>query len=84
MAIDKAKSTLKEMLISMLAIVISIVLAVFALGVANWALDVFNITGDLAQVAALIVVAIVIGPTMLHLQVKNTFSSLIRCLSFLR
>ena len=84
MAIDKAKSTLKEMLISMLAIVISIVLAVFALGVANWALDVFNITGDLAQVAALIVVAIVIGHTMLHLQVKNTFSSLIRCLSFLR
>jgi len=36
MAVDKAKSTLKEISISMLAIVISIVIAVFALGVANW------------------------------------------------
>jgi len=58
--LDKAKSTLKEILISMLAIVISIFLAIFALGVANWAVDVFNITGDLAQAAALIAVAIVI------------------------
>jgi len=62
--LDKAKSTLKEISISMLAIVISIVLAVFALGVANWAVDVFNITGDLAQAAALIAVVIVIGPAI--------------------
>ena len=48
----------------MLVIVISIFLAIFALGVANWAVDVFNITGDLAQAAALIAVVIVIGPAI--------------------
>jgi len=73
MALDKAKSTLKEILISMLAIVISIFLAIFALGVANWAVDVFNITGDLAQAAVLIAVAIVIGPAIAAFASKKYF-----------
>ena len=73
MALDKAKSTLKEILISMLAIVISIFLAIFALGVANWAVDVFNITGDLAQAAALITVVIVIGPAIAAFASEKNF-----------
>ena len=73
MAVQKAKNTLKELMISIIAIIISIVLAVFALGVANWAVDIFNITGDLAQAAALIAVAIVIGPTIAAFATKKYY-----------
>ena len=48
-----------------------IILAVFALGVANWAVEGFNITGDYSQAAALIAVAIVIAPTIVAFATKK-------------
>ena len=73
MAVEKAKNTIKELIISIIAIVVSIILAVFALGVANWAVEVFNITGDYSQAAALIAVAIVIGSTIAAVATKKYY-----------
>ena len=69
----KAANTVKELIISIAGIIIAIVLAVFALGVANWAIDVFNITNELARAAALIAVAIVIGPTIAAFATKKYY-----------
>jgi len=69
----KAANTVKELIISIAGIIIAIVLAVFALGVANWAIDVFNITNDMARAAALIAVAIVIGPTIAAFATKKYY-----------
>jgi hypothetical protein len=69
----KAANTLKELAISIIGIIIAIVLAVFALGVANWALDVFNITNDMARAAGLIAVAIVIGPAIAAFATKKYY-----------
>jgi len=69
----KAANTLKELLISIIGIVIAIVLAVFALGVANWALDVFDITNEIARAAGLIAVAIVIGPSIAAFATKKYY-----------
>ena len=69
----KAANTVKELIISIVGIIIAIVLAVFALGVANWAIDVFSITDDLARAAALIAVAIVIGPTIAAFATKKYY-----------
>jgi hypothetical protein len=69
----KAANTLKELAISIIGIIIAIVLAVFALGVANWALDIFNITNDMARAAGLIAVAIVIGPAIAAFATKKYY-----------
>jgi ABC-type transport system involved in cytochrome c biogenesis permease component len=69
----KAANTVKELIISIVGIIIAIVLAVFALGVANWAIDVFNITDNLARAAALIAVAIVIGPAIAAFATKKYY-----------
>ncbi len=55
---------MKEMLVSLLGIAIAIVLAVLALGIANWAIDVFNITEELSRAASLVAVALIIGPAI--------------------
>ena len=70
----KAVSTLKEMLVSLLAIGVAIVLAVLALGIANWAIDIFNITDELSRAAALIAVALIIGPTIAAFATKKYWS----------
>ena len=70
----KAVNTLKEMLVSLLGIGIAIILAVLALGIANWAIDVFNITEDLSQAAALIAVALIIGPAIAAFATKKYWS----------
>ena len=70
----KAASTLKEMLVSLLAIAVAIVLAVLALGIANWAIDIFNITDELSRAAALIAVALIIGPTIAAFATKKYWS----------
>ena len=70
----KAVSALKEMLVSLLGIAIAIVLAVLALGIANWAIDVFNITQEMSRAAALIAVALVIGPTIAAFATKKYWS----------
>ena len=70
----KAVVTLKEMLVSLLAIGVAIVLAVLALGIANWAIDIFNITDELSRAAALIAVALIIGPTIAAFATKKYWS----------
>jgi len=67
----KAASTGKELLISIIGIIIAIILAVLALGIANWGISVFGITGDLEKAAALVAVAIIIGPTIAAFATKK-------------
>lgn len=70
----RAVSALKEMVVSLIAIAIAIILAVLALGIANWAIDVFNITQEMSRAAALIAVALVIGPTIAAFATKKYWS----------
>jgi len=62
-----------ELLISIVGLIVAIVLAVFALGIANWGMDVFGISGDMPRAAALIAVAIIIGPTVAAFASKRYF-----------
>lgn len=70
---EKATSSGKDLAISIIGIVIAIILAVLALGIANWGIGVFGITGDMAKAAALIAVAIIIGPTIAAFATKKYF-----------
>ena len=69
----KAASSGKDLLVSIVGIIIAIILAVLALGIANWGIQVFGISGDVAQAAALIAVAIIIGPTIAAFATKKYF-----------
>jgi hypothetical protein len=60
----KAETAGKDLAISIIAIIIAIILAVLALGIANWAAGAFGINNDIPRGAALIAVAIIIGPTI--------------------
>jgi len=60
----RAEAATKDLIISIIGIIIAIILAVVALGIANWAAGVFGISGDIPKAAALIAVAIIIGPTI--------------------
>jgi hypothetical protein len=53
---------MKELIVIVIGIIIVMILAVFALGVANSSIDVFNITNELERTAGLIAGAIVIDP----------------------
>lgn len=68
---EKAASSGKDLLISIIGIIIAIILAVLALGIANWGISVFGISGDIAKAAALIAVAIIIGPTIAAFATKK-------------
>jgi hypothetical protein len=70
---EKAGSTAKDLVISIIGLIIAIVLAVLALGIANWGISVFGITGDMSKAAALIAVAIIIGPTIAAFATKKYF-----------
>ncbi|MGQ9460968.1 MAG: hypothetical protein ACUVRA_07045 [Candidatus Bathyarchaeaceae archaeon] len=70
---EKAVSTAKELLISIVGLIIAIILAVFALGIANWGIDIFGISGEVPKAAALIAVAIIIGPTIAAFATKRYF-----------
>ncbi len=70
---SKTVSSAKELAVSILGLIIAIILAVFALGIANWGIDLFGITGDMAKAAALIAVAIIIGPTIAAFATKKYF-----------
>jgi len=59
--------------ISIIGLIIAIILAVFALGIANLGIEVFGITGDISKAAALIAVAIIIGPTIAAFATKKYF-----------
>jgi hypothetical protein len=69
----KAASVLKELLISFLGLVIALIFSALALGIANWGISFFGITGDVAKAAAIIAVAIVIGPTIAAFATKKYF-----------
>jgi len=69
----EAVSSAKELAVSILGLIIAIILAVFALGIANWGIDLFGISGDMAKAAALIAVAIIIGPTIAAFATKKYF-----------
>ncbi|MFB0567062.1 MAG: hypothetical protein ACETVM_00550 [Candidatus Bathyarchaeia archaeon] len=70
---SKPVSSAKELAVSILGLIIAIILAVFALGIANWGIEVFGISGDMAKAAALIAVAIIIGPTIAAFATKKYF-----------
>ena len=69
----KKVATGKELLISLIGLVMAIILAVLALGIANWGMDIFGITGEVPKGAALIAVAIIIGPTIAAFATKKYF-----------
>jgi len=66
-------ATSKELAISLIGLIIAIVLAVLSLGIANWGIQVFGITGDIPRGAALIAVAIIIGQTIAAFANKKYF-----------
>jgi uncharacterized membrane protein YwzB len=66
-------ATSKELAISLIGLVIAIVLAVLSLGIANWGIQVFGISGDIPRGAALIAVAIIIGQTIAAFANKKYF-----------
>ncbi len=70
---EKAASTAKDLAISIVGLIIAIILAVLALGIANWGIDVFGITEEVPKAAALIAVAIIIGPTIAAFATKKYF-----------
>lgn len=67
----KGMSILKELLISFIGLLIALILSALALGIANWGIGFFGITGDVAKAAAIIAVAIVIGPTIAAFATKK-------------
>jgi uncharacterized protein YegP (UPF0339 family) len=69
----KSMSILKELLISFVGLLIALILSALALGIANWGIGFFGITGDIAKAAAIIAVAIVIGPTIAAFATKKYF-----------
>ena len=73
MAERKAGSVVKELLISFLGLVIALIFSALALGIANWGIGFFGITGDVAKAAAIVAVAIVIGPTIAAFATKKYF-----------
>ncbi len=70
---QKTATSAKDLVISVIGIIIAIIFAVFALGIANWGISVFGITGDVPKAAALIAVAIIIGPTIAAFATKKYF-----------
>jgi hypothetical protein len=70
---EKAGHVVKELIISFIGLVIALVFSALALGIANWGISVFGITGDVAKGAAIIAVAIVIGPTIAAFATKKYF-----------
>lgn len=71
MAEKKAETATKDLAISIIGIIIAIILAVVALGIANWTAGVFGINDDIPRAAALIAVAIIIGPTIAAFATKK-------------
>lgn len=70
---ERTASGAKDLLISIIGLIIAIILAVLALGIANWGIGVFGIDEEMAKAAALIAVAIIIGPTIAAFATKKYF-----------
>ena len=72
---EKATHVIKELIISFIGLVIALIFSALALGIANWGIGFFGITGDVAKGAAIIAVAIVIGPTIAAFATKKYFQT---------
>ena len=70
---EKTISTAKDLTISIIGLIIAIILAVLALGIANLGIEIFGISGETPKAAALIAVAIIIGPTIAAFATKKYF-----------
>ncbi len=70
---EKKVASGKEVLMSIVGLIIAIILAVFALAIANFGIELFGITGDMPKAAALIAVAVIIGPTIAAFATKKYF-----------
>ncbi len=70
---EKAGHAIKELIISFIGLVIALIFSALALGIANWGIGAFGITGDVAKGAAIVAVAIVIGPTIAAFATKKHF-----------
>jgi hypothetical protein len=68
---EKATSGLKGLVISFVGLVIALIFSALALGIANWGSGFFGITGDIPRAAAIIAVAVVIGPTIAAFATKK-------------
>jgi len=68
---EKRPVTGMELLVSVIGLIIAIILAVFALGIADWGIEIFGISGDMSRAAALIAVAVIIGPTIAAFATKK-------------
>ncbi len=69
----KGMSILKELLVSFVGLLIALIFSALALGIANWGIGFFGITGDVAKAAAVLAVAIIIGPTIAAFATKKYF-----------
>jgi hypothetical protein len=69
----KIESVGKELLLSFVGLVIALIFSALALGIANWGISVFGISGDMAKAAAIVAVAIVIGPAIAAFATKKYF-----------
>jgi hypothetical protein len=69
----KGMSLLKELLVSFVGLLIALIFSALALGIANWGIGFFGITGDVARAAAVLAVAIIIGPTIAAFATKKYF-----------
>jgi hypothetical protein len=69
----KVASTGKELLISFIALVIALIFSALALGIANWGAGVFGIADGIEKAAAIIAVAIIVGPTIAAFATKKFF-----------
>jgi hypothetical protein len=70
---DKMVSTGKELLMGFIALLIALLFSALALGIANWGAGVFGIADGTEKAAAIIAVAIVIGPTIAAFATKKYF-----------
>jgi hypothetical protein len=68
---ERAENATKDLVISIVGIIVAIILAVLSLGIANWAAGAFGINNDIPKAAALIAVAIIIGPTIAAFATKK-------------
>jgi len=70
---EKKVASGKELFVSFVGLAIAIILAVLALGIANWGMEIFGIAGEVPKGAALVAVAIIIGPTIAAFATKKYF-----------
>ena len=71
MAEKKVEAATKDLVISIIGIIIAIILAVLALGIANWTAGALSINDSTERAAALIAVAIIIGPAIAAFATKK-------------